>query len=90
MGKPVTRITDLYTNPIMQGATAPIACLGSTSLFIGGLPVVQMSDTLLPISDNSIPGTTTVMHNSLPLNVMGDLTSQGGSLLLGEFTVLVG
>jgi len=90
MGKPVTRITDMYTNPLMQGATAPIACPGSTSLFVGNLPVVQMSDNLLPIPDVAIPGATTVMHNSIPLNVLGDLTGMGGSLLLGEMTVLVG
>ena len=90
MGKPVTRITDLYTNPLMQGASAPIACPGSTSLFVGNLPVVQMTDALMPIPDVAIPGATTVMHNNLPLNVLGDLTSQGGSLLLGDTTVLIG
>jgi len=90
MGKPVTRITDLYTNPMMQGGSAPIACPGSTSLFVGSLPVVQMTDAITPIPDMAIPGATTVMHNNLPLNVMGDLTSQAGSLLLGDTTVLVG
>lgn len=90
MGKPVTRITDLYTNPLMQGGSAPIACAGSTSLFVGNLPVVQMTDAITPIPDVAIPGATTVMHNNIPLNVMGDLTSQGGSLLLGDPTVLIG
>ncbi len=90
MGKPVTRVTDMYTNPLMQGATAPIACPGSSSLFVASLPVVQMTDTLMPIPDMAIPGATTVMHNNLPLQVLGDLTAMGGSLLLGEMTVLVG
>lgn len=90
MGKPITRVTDLYTNPMMQGASAPITCPGSTSLFVGNLPVVQLSDTLLPIPDIAIPGATTVFHNNLPLNAMGDLTSLGGSLLLGDPTVLIG
>jgi uncharacterized Zn-binding protein involved in type VI secretion len=90
MGKPVTRVTDMYTNPLMQGATAPIACPGSSSLFVGSLPVIQMTDTLMPIPDMAIPGATTVMHNNLPLQVLGDSTVMGGSLLLGDMTVLVG
>lgn len=90
MGKPVTRVTDLYTNPIMQGAILPIACAGSVSLFVGNLPVIQLSDALQPIPDNAIPGATTVFHNNLPLNVMSDLTAQVGTLMSGDFTVLIG
>jgi uncharacterized Zn-binding protein involved in type VI secretion len=90
MGKPITRVTDLYTNPLMQGASAPIVCAGSSSLFVENLPVIQLTDTLLPIPDMAIPGATTVFHNNLPLNVLGDLTALGGSLLTGAPTVLIG
>jgi uncharacterized Zn-binding protein involved in type VI secretion len=90
MGKPVTRVQDLYTNPLMQGGSAPIVCAGSSSLFVGNMPVIQLTYTLMPIPDMAIPGATTVMHNNLPLNVMGDLTVMGGSLLLGDPTVLIG
>lgn len=90
MGKALTRVTDLYTNPTMQGGSAPIAAVGSSTLFSSNLPVVQMTDTLAPIPDVAVPGITTVMHNNIPLNGMGDLTGQVGSLLKGDTTVLIG
>lgn len=90
MGKPVIRLTDMYINPMMQGAASPIATMGSTSLFVGGLPVVQMSNQLAPIPDVAVPGATTVMHGGVPLSVTGDSTTQGGNLLMGEPTVLIG
>jgi uncharacterized Zn-binding protein involved in type VI secretion len=90
MGKPVIRVTDLYINPTMQGAASPIASMGSASLFVQNLPVVQLNNTLLPIPDTAIPGATTVFHNGLPLQATGDLTGQGGSLLMGATTVLIG
>jgi len=90
MGKPISRVTDIYTNPTMQGGSAPIAAAGSSTLLSSSLPVVQMKDTLAPIPDVPVPGATTVMHNNIPLNGMGDLTGQGGSLLTGDTTVLIG
>lgn len=90
MGKPIVKLTDIYTNPLMNGASAPIACPGSTSLFVDKLPVVQLSDALSPITDMPLPGMTTVMHNNTPLNTMGGQTATGGVLLTGSFTVLIG
>lgn len=90
MGKPVVRITDIYTNPLMNGASSPIATMGSTSLFVGGLPVVQMTNQLGPVPDVAIPGATTVMHGNVPLSAIGDSTASGGVLLTGSTTVLIG
>lgn len=90
MGKPLVKVTDMYTNPVMQGATAPIACAGSTSLLVGGMPAVQITDAITPIPDMALPGAVTVMHNNTPLNTMGGQTSQGGVLLTGSMDVLIG
>jgi len=90
MGKPIIRITDLYTNPTMQGATAPIAAPGSTSLFVGSLPVVQLTDAITPFPDMALPNTNTVFHNGTPLNATADQTSLSGVFLLGLPTVLIG
>ncbi|MFT6922817.1 MAG: putative Zn-binding protein involved in type VI secretion [Crocinitomicaceae bacterium] len=90
MGKPIVKLTDIYTNPLMNGASAPIACPGSTSLFVDKLPVVQLIDALSPVSDIPLPGMSTVLHNGTPLNAMGGQTSMGGALLTGSFTVLIG
>jgi len=90
MGKPLVKVTDMYTNPTMQGASAPIACPGSTSLFVANMPAVQMTDAITPIPDVALPGPVTVMHNNTPLNTMGGQTGQGGVLLTGTMTVLIG
>jgi len=90
MGKPIVKLTDIYTNPLMNGASAPIACPGSTSLFVDNLPVVQLIDALSPVSDIALPGMTTVMHNGTPLNTIGGQTGMSGTLLTGSFTVLIG
>jgi uncharacterized Zn-binding protein involved in type VI secretion len=90
MGKPIVKLTDIYTNPLMNGASAPIACPGSTSLFVDKLPVVQLIDALSPVSDIPLPGMSTVLHNGTPLNSMGGQTSMGGALLTCSFTVLIG
>lgn len=90
MGKPIVRLTDMYTNPLMQGATSAIACPGSTSLFVNKLPVVQLTDALSPFPDMPLPGMSTVFHNGTPLNSLGGQTSTGGALLTGAFTVLIG
>ncbi len=90
MGKPLVKITDIYLNPMMQGASAPIACPGSTSLFVSNLPVVQLTDAITPMPDMAIPGASTVFHNNTPLNSLGGNTSTGGAFLTGTFTVLIG
>ena len=90
MEKPLVKITDIYTNPMMQGASSPIVCSGSSTLFVENLPVLQITDTITPVPDTALAGPVTVFHNNLPLNTMGGLTSQGGTLLTGAMTVLIG
>lgn len=90
MGKPAIRVTDMYINPTMQGAASPIAALGSSDVFIGNLPAITMADTLMPIPDMAISTSVTVLINNVPASVTGDLTSQAGSLLMGDPTVLIG
>lgn len=90
MGKPIVTITNIYTNPTMQGASAPIACPGSVSLLVGNLPVLQMTDAVTPVPDMALPGPVTVLHNGTPLNTMGGSTSQIGTLITGNVTVLIG
>jgi uncharacterized Zn-binding protein involved in type VI secretion len=90
MGKPAIRVTDQYINPSMSGAASPIAAPGSTDVFIGNLPAIRMSDALAPIPDTYIPTSVTVLINNVPAAVTGDLTSQSGSLLMGDATVLIG
>lgn len=90
MSKPIVRVGDQYTNWMMNGASAPIVAPGSPTLFVQGMPVIQVTDLLLPAPDVALPGPVTVFHNNLPLNVMGGQTAQGGVLLTGAGKVTIG
>lgn len=89
MPKPLIKITDLYINPAMSGAASPIAAMGSTTLFVEGFPVVQMTDALSPVTDMAAPNPNTVFHNGVPLIGQTDLTSFPGNFLIGTITVLI-
>ncbi|MEL6559876.1 MAG: hypothetical protein AAFQ94_16930 [Bacteroidota bacterium] len=90
MSKPIVRVGDLYTNPSMQGASTAIVCPGALTVIVNGRPVVQVTDSLMPIPDMALPGISTVFHNNLPLNSLGGQTMQGGALLSGSTDVLIG
>ncbi|HHG84048.1 MAG TPA: hypothetical protein ENJ82_04800 [Bacteroidetes bacterium] len=89
MPKLLVRITDIYLNASMNGAAAPIVAPGSSTLFVGGLPALQMTDSINPFPDMPLPNTNTVFHNGTPLVGMNDQTAQGGSFLLGLPTVTI-
>lgn len=90
MSKRIIKITDLYLNPMSQGATAPIVSPGSQTLFVGSIPVLQMTDAINPFPDMGVPLANTVFHNGLPLLGENDLTSTGGSFVLGTINVNIG
>ncbi|MGB3463733.1 MAG: hypothetical protein WBA74_00610 [Cyclobacteriaceae bacterium] len=90
MSKPIVRVSDLYTNWMLMRVPTPIVALGSPTLIVESMPVIQVTDILLPAPDVALPGPVTVFHNNLPLNTMGGQTVQGGVLLKGATTVLIG
>lgn len=65
---------------------------GVSTVLIGGMPAVTLGDmaTCTGPPDTIIQGSTTVLISGKPAARMGDPTSHGGSILLGEFTVLIG
>lgn len=89
MSKFLVRITDLYLNSQSQGATVPIVAPGSSTLFVGGLPALQMTDAINPFPDMALPNTNTVFHNGTPLLGFMDQTSSAGNFVLGLPTVTI-
>ncbi len=96
MGMPAARISDMHVCPMLTGPVPHVggAILGPGSLItlVGGLPAARVSDTGVCIGPpaNIIMGSTTVMIGSLPAARLGDPLSHGGTIVLGNPTVLIG
>ncbi|ETX04005.1 MAG: type VI secretion protein [Candidatus Entotheonella gemina] len=65
---------------------------GASSVLIGGLPALRVSDMLTCSGppDTVIVGSTTVLIGGLPAARLGDSTAHGGSVIAGSPTVLIG
>lgn len=93
---PAARITDMHTCPMVTGTVphvgGPILPAGEPTVLIGGLPAARMGDTAVcaGLTDTIIAGSGSVMIGGMPAARLGDSTSHGGSIILGEFTVLIG
>jgi uncharacterized Zn-binding protein involved in type VI secretion len=70
----------------------PILPPGGITVLIGGLPAARVGDmaTCVGPPDAIVLGSFTVLTCNQPQARIGDLTSHGGNIVLGCFTVLVG
>ncbi len=96
MGQPAARINDMHVCPMFNGPVphvgGPILPAGEPTVLIGGMPAARMGDmaTCAGPPDTIILGSSTVMIGGMPAARLGDSTAHGGSIILGEFTVLIG
>lgn len=96
MGKPAARISDMHVCPMVTALLphvgGPVTGPGAATVLIGGLPAAVMGDlcTCVGPPDTIILGSATVMIGGKPAARLGDTTAHGGSIVLGEFTVLIG
>ena len=65
---------------------------GCPTVLIGGLPAARVSDMLVCVGPPDVIalGSFTVLIGSLPAARLGDLTAHGGTIILGNPTVLIG
>ena len=65
---------------------------GVPTVLIGNMPAVTLGDmcTCTGPPDTIVAGSATVLIGGKPAARLGDSTSHGGSIILGEFTVLIG
>ncbi len=96
---PAARITDFHTCPMVTPGVPPIPHVGgpisgpcSPNVLIGKLPAAKVGDMLVCVGppDAIVKGSATVMINSMPAARIGDTTAHGGSIVLGDFTVMIG
>ncbi len=96
MGKPAARLTDMHVCPmvtvLVPHVGGPVTGPGVPTVLIGGLPAAVMGDlcTCVGPPDTIVLGSATVMIGGKPAARLGDTTAHGGSIVLGDFTVLIG
>ncbi|MFT6921960.1 MAG: putative Zn-binding protein involved in type VI secretion [Crocinitomicaceae bacterium] len=96
MGQPAARINDMHVCPMVTGTVphvgGPILPPGEPTVLIGGMPAAVLGDmaTCTGPPDSIIAGSSSVLIGGKPAARMGDSTAHGGTIVLGEVTVLIG
>lgn len=99
MGKPAARVTDMHTCPMVTPGLPPVPHVGgpvtgpgAPTVLIGKLPAAVLGDMLVCAGppDSIVMGSATVMICGKPAARLGDTTAHGGSIVVGEMTVLIG
>lgn len=96
MGQPAARINDMHVCPLSNGPVphvgGPILPAGEPTVLIGNMPAARVGDMAICTGppDTIILGSTTVFIGGMPAARLGDSTAHGGTIILGEFTVLIG
>src|SRR6056297_3537940 len=94
--KPAARITDMHTCPMVTGTVphlgGPVLPPGEPTVLIGGMPAARVGDmaTCSGPPDSIVTGSATVLIGGMPAARMGDMTAHGGSIVAGDFTVMIG
>jgi uncharacterized Zn-binding protein involved in type VI secretion len=78
--------------PPIPHVGGPITGPGVPTVLIGKLPAAKVGDMAVCVGppDTIIKGSSSVMINNIPAARMGDPTAHGGTIALGDFTVMIG
>jgi len=96
---PAARLTDMHVCPMLTPCVPPIPHVGgpvvgpgAPTVLIGKLPAAVVGDMAVCVGppDSIIKGSATVMICGKPAARLGDSTAHGGSIVLGDFTVMIG
>ena len=93
---PAARLTDMHVCPMVTGVVphvgGPVIGPGAPTVLIGKLPAAVMGDSCTCVGppDSIVKGSATVMITNKPAARLGDTTAHGGSIVLGEMTVMIG
>lgn len=89
-------LTCMHECPMVTGVVphvgGPLIGPGVATVLIGMLPAAVVGDSLVCVGppDTVIRGSATVMIGGRPAARMGDATAHGGSIILGNPTVMIG
>jgi uncharacterized Zn-binding protein involved in type VI secretion len=81
----------MVTGPVPH-VGGPIAAPGVPTVLIGFLPAAVVGDMAVCVGppDTIVKGSMTVLIGGKPAARMGDLTSHGGTIVVGFPTVMIG
>jgi uncharacterized Zn-binding protein involved in type VI secretion len=81
----------MVTGPVPH-VGGPILPPGEPTVLIGGMPAAVLGDMAVCTGppDSIIAGSSTVLIGGKPAARLGDSTAHGGTIVLGEVTVLIG
>ncbi len=98
---PQARMGDLHVGACTVTGPMPILPPCAPTVIVGKKPAARMTDLMLgfiaspagPIPTPPHPivkGSATVLMQKLPAARIGDMCAMGGTIILGEFTVMTG
>jgi len=99
MSKPAARMGDMHVCPMVTPGVPPIPHVGGPitgpgcpTVLIGNKPAAVMGDMAVCTGppDSIILGSATVLIGNKPAARMGDSCAHGGTIVIGEPTVLIG
>lgn len=96
MGMPAARVGDMHVCPLVTVLVphvgGPILPPGGLPVLIGGMPAARVGDMAVCVGPPDVIalGSFTVLIRGQPAARMGDLSAHGGSIVLGNPTVLIG
>lgn len=97
--QPAARVGDMHTCPMQTPGTPPIPHVGgpivspgAPTVMIGFMPAATVGSmcTCVGPPDSIVKGSTKVLLSNKPAARMGDMTSHGGSIVVGCTQVLIG
>lgn len=89
----------MHTCPLVTPGVPPVPHVGGPisgpcvpNVLIGGLPAAVVTDNCVCVGppDVIVRGSLTVLIAGRPSARIGDTTAHGGSIVMGDFTVIVG
>ncbi len=96
MPGPAATVGSMHVCPMCSGTVphvgGPVSGPGVPTVLIGGKPAAVMGDmcTCVGPPDTIVQGESTVLIGGKPAATMGGMTAHGGSVTVGEPTVLIG
>jgi uncharacterized Zn-binding protein involved in type VI secretion len=96
MGRPAARLSDFHVCPMVSGTVphvgGPVCGECEPTVLIGGLPAARIGDKLVCMGPTDViaSGAGTVLIGGRPAARLGDSTVHGGTIVMGDFTVLIG
>ena len=93
---PAARLTDMHVCPmftlVVPHVGGPVVGPGVPTVLIGKIPAAVVGDSCICVGppDTIAKGSATVMIGGKPAARVGDSTAHGGSIVVGEVTVMIG